>query len=83
MYLMFFTFYKYFLFLFSDPVDHNNARVRLEEKKIVIKSDWKLENFKEVQRQFRKQFNRYSPTGHTISRIRDKFRADGTVHGVH
>ena len=36
-----------------------------------------------MQRQFRRKFQRDPPTRVTISRIRDKFEADGTVQNVH
>ena len=60
-----------------------DVRLTFEERKFVIKCYWKYENVTEVQRQFRRQFQRTPPTRRTIARIRDKFEADGTVQDVH
>ena len=59
------------------------ARLDFEEMKIILKCYWKYENAVEVQRQFRREFNKEPPTRVTITRIRDKFEADGTVQDVH
>ena len=59
------------------------ARLDFEERKFNLKCYWKYENAVEVQRQFRREFNKEPPTRVTITRIRDKFEADGTVQDVH
>ncbi|CAM1299642.1 Uncharacterised protein r2_g956 [Pycnogonum litorale] len=59
------------------------ARLNFEERKFILKCYWKYENAVEVQRQFRTEFQREPPTRVTISRIKDKFEADGTVQNVH
>ena len=59
------------------------ARLDFEERKFILKCYWKYENAVEVQRQFRREFNKEPPTRITITRIRDKFEADGTVQDVH
>ncbi|MEN2497877.1 MAG: hypothetical protein MHMPM18_002211, partial [Marteilia pararefringens] len=59
------------------------ARLDLEERKFILKSYWKYENAVEVQRQFRREFNKEPPTRVTITLIRDKFEADGSVQDVH
>lgn len=59
------------------------ARLSFEQRKFILKCYWKCENAVEVQRQFRREFRRDPPTRLTITRIRDKFEADGTVQNVH
>lgn len=57
-------------------------QLSFEERKFVLKCYWKTENVTEVQRRFRREFDKSPPTHRTIARIRDKFEADGTVHNV-
>ncbi|XP_036359276.1 uncharacterized protein LOC118763655 [Octopus sinensis] len=59
------------------------ARLDFEERKFILKCYWKYENAVEVQRQFRREFNKEPPTRVTITRIRDKFEADGIVQDAH
>ena len=58
------------------------TRLTSEEKKFILKCYWKHENAVEMQRQFRKMFQKEPPIGITISRIRDKFESDGTVENI-
>jgi transposase len=60
-----------------------DLRLNSEKRKFVLKCYWKCENVVEVQRQFRREFQTDPPTRLTITRIRDKFEADGTVQDVH
>lgn len=57
-------------------------RLNFEKRKFILKSYWKCENAVQVQREFRNKFQTDPPTRLTISRIRDKFEADGTVTSV-
>ena len=59
------------------------GRLSFEKRKFILKCYWKYENTVEVQRQFRMEFGTDPPMRLTITRIRDKFEADGTVHDVH
>ena len=58
-------------------------RLEFEERKFILKCYWKYENTVEVQRQFKREFNKEPPTRVTITRIRDKFEADGIVQDHH
>ena len=58
-------------------------RFEFEERKFVLNCYWKSENAVEVKRQFKKEFNKEPPRRVTITRIRDKFEADGTVLDHH
>ena len=58
------------------------ARLNFEERKFILKYYWKYENVVEVQRQSRGEFHNEPPTRITITRIRDKFEADGTVQNA-
>lgn len=57
-------------------------QLSFEERKFVLKCYWNTENATEVQRRFRREFDKPPPTHRTIARIRDKFERDGTVHNV-
>jgi transposase len=59
------------------------CRLNFEERKFIMKYYWKYENVHEVQKQFKKEFKKEPPTRFTITRIRDKFEVDGTIHNVH
>ena len=58
-------------------------RLEFEEKKFILKCYWMYENAVEVQRQFKREFNKERPTRVAITRIRDKFEAHGTVQDYH
>jgi hypothetical protein len=53
------------------------------QRNSVLKSYWKYENLKEVQRQMQDGFRIQPPTRRKIDRIRNKFEADGIFHDVH
>ena len=54
-------------------------RLEFEERKFILKCFWKYENEIELQRKFKREFNKEPPTRVIITRIRDKFEADGTI----
>ncbi|CAI9738053.1 Hypothetical predicted protein [Octopus vulgaris] len=58
-------------------------KLSFEQRKFTLKCYWKCENVVEVQREFRREFQANPPTRLTVTRIRDKFEADGTVQNVH
>lgn len=54
------------------------TRLGIGKRKFILKG-----YISEVQRQFRIEFENISTTRLTISRIRDKFEANGTLQNVH
>lgn len=59
------------------------ARLSFEQRKLILKCYWKFESTVEVQGQFRRVFPTAPPMQLTITCIRDKLEADGTVQNVH
>ncbi|KAJ4432956.1 hypothetical protein ANN_15213 [Periplaneta americana] len=59
------------------------VRLNFEERKFILKCYWKTVNISEVQRRFRMEFQRDSPTRLTIPRLRDRFEDEGTVQNIH
>ena len=59
------------------------GRLSFGQRKFILKCYWKCENTVDVQKQFRREFQRDPPMRLTITCIRDKFKANGTVQNVH
>ena len=57
-------------------------KLSFDERKWLLKCYWKVENVVEVQRGWKVEFGTSPPKSVTITRIRDKFGVDETVHDV-
>ena len=57
-------------------------KLSFDERKLLMKCYWKVENVVEVQRRWRVKFGTLPPTRVAITRIRGKFQVDGTVQDV-
>ena len=58
------------------------VKLSFDELKWLLSCYWKKENVVEVQRRWRVEFGTPPATRVTITRIRDKFEADGTVQDL-
>jgi hypothetical protein len=58
------------------------VNLTFEPHKWILKCHWKRENVTEVQRSWRNEFGKPSPTRVTVAKIRDKFEVRGTEQNV-
>lgn len=59
------------------------SKTKFWGKKICQKVFLKGRKIKEMQRQFKRLFQKDPPTQRTFARIRDKFEADLNLHDIH
>lgn len=70
----------FFLLSKLNPLELTMAvKLSVEQRKFILKQSWKCKNVVDVQGQFRKKFQTDPPIQFTITQIRDKFEANGTV----